>query len=118
MGPRVQPDKAESSQSHAVPPGRGSAAGFQFGGKAASSAGGSSSMKTTAGSEQPEAEVTATLIAAQAQGPGAVRKALKKLLLRWHPDKVQQGDSSEAVAAQAEATRVLRFILQERERLG
>ncbi|CAJ1435104.1 unnamed protein product [Effrenium voratum] len=67
----------------------------------------------------PEREVRTALEAAQdSGGADAGRQALKRLLLRWHPDKALQGDSSEAQAAQAEATRVLRFILQERERLG
>eukprot|EP00913_Durusdinium_trenchii_P022529 g21163.t2 len=67
----------------------------------------------------PEAEVRASLEAAQSSGGAdGGRQALKRLLLRWHPDKAQQGESPEAKAAQAEATRVLRFILQERERLG
>lgn len=47
----------------------------------------------------------------EAHDRGTGREALKRLLLRWHPDKAPQ-------AAQAEATRVLRFILQERERPG
>jgi len=66
----------------------------------------------------PEREVTLALEAARAAGgQDAGRQALKRLLLRWHPDKVR-GDGPEAQAAQDEATRVLRFILQERERLG
>jgi len=66
----------------------------------------------------PEAEVRAALTAAKAGGPCAIRKALKQLLLRWHPDKAPQNDSKEAAAARAESTRVLRFILDERERLN
>jgi len=69
------------------------------------------------GREGPEAEVTRTLEAARGRGPDAVRKVLKQLLLKWHPDKALQGEGEDAAAAQAEATRVLRFILQERERL-
>lgn len=69
-------------------------------------------------SPTPEGKVTATLAAAKAQGPDAVRRAIKELLLKWHPDKASQGDSPEAVAARAESTRVLRHVLQERKRLG
>jgi len=100
---------------------RGQRAGFQFGGQVPGTGAGAQPRLAGGGGEAivgPEAEVTATLTAAQANGPSAVRKALKRLLLRWHPDKAPQGDGQEAVAAQAEATRVLRFILQERERLG
>ncbi|CAK9024214.1 Ras-related protein Rab-13 [Durusdinium trenchii] len=90
---------------------RGHAAGFRFGGAMAKAP-----APTLAG---PEAEVRASLEAAQSSGGAdGGRQALKRLLLRWHPDKAQQGESPEAKAAQAEATRVLRFILQERERLG
>lgn len=65
-----------------------------------------------------EAEITASLVDAKAQGPGSVRKTLKRLLLRWHPDKAPQGDTAEEAAVREEATQVLRFLLQERERLA
>lgn len=92
-------------------PHRGHAAGFSFGAQLVKAA-----AATLAG---PEAEVRAALEAAKTSGGSdAGRQALKRLLLRWHPDKAPQGESPEAKAAQAEATRVLRFILQERERLG
>lgn len=71
-----------------------------------------------AASPAPEIKVSAALAAAKAEGPEAVRRAVKELLLKWHPDKAPQGDSPEAVAARAESTRVLRHVLQERKRLG
>lgn len=83
-----------------------------------SKAGIAAGAPATGASTRPEADVRAALTAAQAEGPGAARKVLKQLLLRWHPDKAIQGDSPAAVAAQEEATRVLRFVLQERKRLG
>lgn len=123
--PRPPQEDANNTQGDAhnsAPHGRGHAAGFQFGGKtpssSASAPAGSMSAPPGVGDGGPEAQVSAILRAAQANGPSAVKKALKKLLLKWHPDKVMQGTSAEAVHAQAEATRVLRFILQERERLG
>eukprot|EP00929_Paragymnodinium_shiwhaense_P049484 TRINITY_DN24959_c0_g1_i2.p1 TRINITY_DN24959_c0_g1~~TRINITY_DN24959_c0_g1_i2.p1 ORF type:complete len:271 (-),score=53.46 TRINITY_DN24959_c0_g1_i2:132-944(-) len=66
----------------------------------------------------PEVEVQAELEAAAAAGAEALRKTAKQLLLRWHPDKVSQGDSAFEVAKREEAARVLRFVLKERERLG
>jgi len=67
----------------------------------------------------PEAEVRSALEAAiSSGGADGCRQVLKRMLLRWHPDKALQGESAEAKAAQAESTRVLRFILQERDRLG
>mmetsp|Transcript_75363 Transcript_75363/g.133035 ORF Transcript_75363/g.133035 Transcript_75363/m.133035 type:complete len:375 (+) Transcript_75363:72-1196(+) len=113
-------DKPPSSNREPPPAGegqgagrRGHAAGFRFGGHstAAGEAAGPGALTKASG---PEAEVTATLEAAQASGgQEAARQALKRLLLRWHPDKAPQREAS-----QTEATRVLRFILQERERLG
>jgi len=70
------------------------------------------------GTASPQADIASELVAARAQGPDAARRALKRLLLRWHPDKAPQGDGLAAASARAEATRVLRFILDERERLG
>lgn len=104
-------------------PERGSAAGFRFGGfpSASADAGAGPKGQRAAGRglSGPEAEVTASLTTALAAGgQEAGRHALKRLLLRWHPDKAMHGDGPEAADAQAEATRVLRFILQERERLG
>lgn len=95
-------------------PHRGHNAGFRFGGATERR-----KAQEAAAATGPEAEITATLEAAQsAGGADAGRQALKRLLLRWHPDKAPRGDEPEAKSAQAEATRVLRFILQERERLG
>lgn len=100
-----QPNQGGQQKSQG--PHRGHAAGFRFG---------AAKVPTLAG---PEVEVRATLEAAKTSGGSdAGRQALKRLLLRWHPDKAPQGETPEAKAAQAEATRVLRFILQERERLG
>lgn len=103
---------------------RGHAAGFQFGGSNSAAAGGAA---TGSGSKSqgpgrrvdgPEREVAATLVAAKAGGPEALKAVLKQLLLKWHPDKAPQGDDKESVAIREEATRVLRFILDERARLG
>lgn len=115
-----EPTPDPSSARRGQPQGqqRGHAAGFRFG---ASASEGPNPLPPPpkASSSGPEAEVTATLQAAVgAGGQDGGRQALKRLLLRWHPDKVLQGDSAEAKAAQEEATRVLRFVLQERERLG
>jgi len=97
---------------------RGHTAGFRFGGGGGSPSGAGAGAGAVAGvAKGPEAEITATLVAAIAGGPQVVRKELKHLLLKWHPDKAPQGDGAEAESARAEATRVLRFILQERERL-
>lgn len=100
-------------------------AGFRFGGRppsvdrkasrsAANGAGGRSDS-TLAG---PEREVTCWIATAQQAGPEALKAAFKQMLLKWHPDKAPQGDDRDAVAKREEATRVLRFVLQERERLG
>jgi len=108
-GSEPPPDPSSARTGH---PHRGHAAGFRFGA-------GASDGLTPKATSGPEAEVTATLQAAIAGGgQDAGRQALKRLLLRWHPDKVLQGDHAEAKAAQEEATRVLRFVLQERERFG
>jgi hypothetical protein len=66
----------------------------------------------------PEAQVSVALKKAQAEGAEAVKGELRKLLLKWHPDKAPQGDSPGDVAARAESTRVLRYVLQEKKRLG
>lgn len=68
----------------------------------------------------PEADVTATLEASLSLGGiDAARQTLRRLLLRWHPDKAPKGANGEIdEVSQAEATRVLRHVLQERERLG
>eukprot|EP00930_Biecheleria_cincta_P048458 TRINITY_DN33761_c0_g1_i1.p1 TRINITY_DN33761_c0_g1~~TRINITY_DN33761_c0_g1_i1.p1 ORF type:complete len:389 (+),score=76.13 TRINITY_DN33761_c0_g1_i1:92-1258(+) len=111
-GSEPLPDPSSARRGHSQGPQRGHTAGFRFGASA-------SNGLTPRATSGPEAEVTATLQAAIAGGgQDAGRQALKRLLLRWHPDKVLQGDSAEAKAAQEEATRVLRFVLQERERFG
>jgi len=95
---------------------RACAGGFQFGNF------GNPRQEARAGggqpSDKPEVAITQAFITAQASGPGSVRKVLKRMLLQWHPDKAPQGDDAASVASREEATRVLRFILQERERLG
>eukprot|EP00928_Gymnodinium_smaydae_P081658 TRINITY_DN65136_c0_g1_i2.p2 TRINITY_DN65136_c0_g1~~TRINITY_DN65136_c0_g1_i2.p2 ORF type:complete len:140 (+),score=27.99 TRINITY_DN65136_c0_g1_i2:99-518(+) len=112
--------------------GRWEQAGFSFGGSAASGdrcGGGSfsgpgarpwreSGAGTAVAAGTPEAEVAKELSVARAEGPNAVHRCLRRLLLRWHPDKLPQGDGPDAATAKEEATRVLRFILAERERLG
>jgi len=103
---------------------RARANGFRFGTYGASSS--SSGRPPLPGSgyaagaevQGPEAQISAALNKAQAEGTDAVRATLKRLLLKWHPDKAPQGDGDAAVAARMEATRVLRFVLQERKRLG
>lgn len=107
---------ASSKQSTAD---RGQRAGFKFGGgKSQSEAGAPNQMHAVGALTGPEADVRAALSAAQTEGSAVARKVLKQLLLRWHPDKAPQGDSPVAIAAKEEATRVLRFVLQERQRLG
>eukprot|EP00928_Gymnodinium_smaydae_P035352 TRINITY_DN24893_c0_g1_i1.p1 TRINITY_DN24893_c0_g1~~TRINITY_DN24893_c0_g1_i1.p1 ORF type:complete len:339 (+),score=50.63 TRINITY_DN24893_c0_g1_i1:42-1019(+) len=68
----------------------------------------------------PETEVSRVLEAAVALGPEEARKAVKMLLLKWHPDKAaaQLDMGTDANAASDEAARVLRFVLQERQRLN
>jgi len=98
---------------------RGQRAGFRFGGRASTGSGDCPVDGEKASTDRcPETQIVATLTAARASGTGAARKELKRLLLRWHPDKCPQDESSESAALRAEATRVLRFILLERERLG
>lgn len=103
---------------------RARAHGFRFGtyGSSTSSSGRSSIPGGVGGAtsevQTPEAQISMQLDKAQFQGADAVRATLKRLLLKWHPDKAPQGDSEKDVAARAEATRVLRFVLQERKRLG
>eukprot|EP00747_Dinoflagellata_sp_TGD_P191188 gnl/TRDRNA2_/TRDRNA2_54230_c0_seq1.p1 gnl/TRDRNA2_/TRDRNA2_54230_c0~~gnl/TRDRNA2_/TRDRNA2_54230_c0_seq1.p1 ORF type:complete len:389 (+),score=76.05 gnl/TRDRNA2_/TRDRNA2_54230_c0_seq1:87-1169(+) len=97
---------------------RGRAAGFRFGGAATAGLGSGGSVPSTGGGGHHESAIRAALVTAQTEGNGAVRKVLKQLLLKWHPDKAPQGDSPADAAARAEATQVLRFILQERERLN
>jgi len=97
---------------------RGHAAGFRFGGQGGAGQAAAKAVLTPA-LPGPEAEVRSLLEAAKSSGgEDSCRQVLKRMLLRWHPDKALQGETAEAKAAQAEATRVLRFILQERERLG
>jgi len=103
---------------------RARANGFRFGtyGSSASSSGRPSipgSVGTAASETQThEAQISMALNKAQSHGADSVRATLKRLLLKWHPDKAPQGDGEKDVAARAEATRVLRFVLQERKRLG
>jgi len=111
---------------------RNQSAGFSFGGGGAaggsSNAGGEQNRNGAAGASGrqpaasvltgPEREVAGLLTAAKQRGPEALKGVLKQLLLKWHPDKAPQGDDQESVAKREEATRVLRFVLQERERLG
>ncbi|CAE7308174.1 unnamed protein product, partial [Symbiodinium sp. CCMP2456] len=98
-------------------PSRAHTAGFRFGGQGCSQA--AKAMLVPPALAGPEAEVRSTLEAAKLSGgTDGCRQVLKRMLLRWHPDKALQGESAEAKAAQAESTRVLRFILQERDRLG
>lgn len=124
------PRRADASADRAAPRGgeekpaegpaeRARANGFRFGTYGAS-AGASGSARATVpvDLQKPEAQISAALVSAQAEGPDAVRSTLKRLLLKWHPDKAPQGDNPEAVAARAESTRVLRHVLQERQRLG
>lgn len=65
-----------------------------------------------------EEEITCALVSAKGEGPASARKVLKRLLLQWHPDKASKGDNETVLAAQEQATRVLRHILEERTRLG
>jgi len=98
-------------------PSRAHTAGFRFGGQGCSQA--AKAMLVPPALAGPEAEVRSALEAAiSSGGADGCRQVLKRMLLRWHPDKALQGESAEAKAAQAESTRVLRFILQERDRLG
>eukprot|EP00929_Paragymnodinium_shiwhaense_P081752 TRINITY_DN42863_c0_g1_i1.p1 TRINITY_DN42863_c0_g1~~TRINITY_DN42863_c0_g1_i1.p1 ORF type:complete len:375 (+),score=61.19 TRINITY_DN42863_c0_g1_i1:149-1126(+) len=114
--PMTPPKQQNAGDSNAR---RGNAGGFRFGNFGNSAA--SSSVPVPAaveGRTNLEAEITAPLLAAKASGQAAVRKTLRRLLLRWHPDKAPQGDTPEEEAQRAESTRVMRFVLQERERLG
>lgn len=108
---------------------RGQRAGFQFGcqgsGVGAASNGkyrnepkNSSNASAESGLRGPELEIARSLAEAKSAGPETTKTVLRQLLLKWHPDKAPQGSGSEALAARDEATRVLRFILQERIRLG
>lgn len=107
-------------------PNRGQSAGFQFGGgadKGTKQGAGQKKAQPAAAAapavpEGPEREVAAQLAAAQRAGPDTLKGVLKQLLLKWHPDKAPQGDDQDAVRKREEATRVFRFVVQERERLG
>lgn len=127
--PTRQPSKnarpsAEAPPRHEEPPPeRARASGFRFGTYGSGIAGGSSLRPPLPGAsgadaQTPEVQISCALRQAQAEGADAVRSTLKRLLLKWHPDKAPQGDSDEDVAARNEATRALRFVLQERKRLG
>jgi len=50
-------------------------------------------------------------------GQDEARKTMKRLLLKWHPDKAPQGDGPDEAKARERATKALRFIISERERL-
>lgn len=114
--PTAPPEgRAEDPQPSGSLP-RGHAAGFQFGtGAGATAAGGTGPSRCLEG---PEREVAGMLAAAQVAGPEALKAVLKQLLLKWHPDKAPQGNDKNSAAIREEATRVLRFILNERERLA
>lgn len=67
--------------------------------------------------KQPEVEVTLALEAAKSQGVEELRRVVKQLLLRWHPDKVSK-NHPDGIAALEEATRVFRFVVDARGKLG
>lgn len=102
--------------------------GFQFGRSASrqqsspppvsGAAGGSCTTAAPNPRNAHEAEATAALEKARSEGPEALRRQWKALLVKWHPDKSLQGDAPEAKAAREEATRVFRHVQQERVRLG
>jgi len=109
---------------------RGQEAGFRFGGQQRSSSQSKPSKSSVPPPPPspppapqrelsgPEREVASKLAAASQAGPEELKSVLKRLLLKWHPDKAPQGDGASAIAAREEATRVLRFVLSERARLG
>lgn len=69
---------------------------------------------------EEEKEVVAFLEAASVKGADALRRAVKQLLLRWHPDKalLRSSDPSAVREESARVARVFCFLLEERERLG
>lgn len=97
---------------------RARAQGFQFGSYGSASRGRQGVRTNCTAVANPEAQVSAELLKAQSEGAEAVKGTLRQLLLKWHPDKAPQGDSAEDTATRAEATRVLRHVLQEKKRLG
>lgn len=109
--------EAAPGENTSKPAERARAQGFQFG-----SYGGMLGRQGGRGNSSagptPEAQVSAALLKAQADGTEAVKNTLRQLLLKWHPDKAPQGASAEDTATRAEATRVLRHVLQEKKRLG
>merc|ERR1712207_68183 len=111
---------ASDARTQSQPSERGHAGGFQFGGfgnqglpRQSANCNGSNSEKNgyNSSTDSVESEIKATLEGARVEGTATVRKILKKLLLRWHPDKLPQGDGTEDAAARDQATRILRFIL-------
>jgi hypothetical protein len=103
-------------ESEYKPAERARAQGFQFGSYGA--VGRQGGRANSSATQSPEAQVSAALLKAQSEGAEAVKGTLRQLLLKWHPDKAPQGDGAEDVAARAEATRVLRHVLQEKKRFG
>jgi len=129
------PGKTRQSRSEVPPPHqrrgncqRAHVGGFRFGSysdtgaehtRSSEALSNNTSIETSNGAvAQHEAQVTAALNSAQSAGPKVVRKVLRQLLLRWHPDKAPQGESRSEKAAREVSTQVLRHILKERERLG
>lgn len=99
---------------------RGQEAGFRFGEKERKEGVGRVSPGDGGvARDADEEEIASTLASSMAKGgQDAARKAVKRLLLKWHPDKAPQGDGPEAVKARERATKALRFIIGERERLN
>jgi len=125
----VPANEAARQQSKEIPPNpkipRGNVPGFQFGsaGKGRGSANAQKDLGAAARVAQtPTADccvqVTLALEGAKCAGGQECRRTLRQLLLQWHPDKAPQGQDPTSVAARQQATEVLRFILQERDRLS
>jgi hypothetical protein len=67
--------------------------------------------------KQTETEIVIALEAAKSQGTDELRRVMKQLLLRWHPDKVSKS-LPDTAAALEEANRVFRFVVDTRGKLG